>query len=258
MEQSNEAQSNEAQSNDVNGAHPNHIFISRDTFKRLVSDVKEIVRTPLHSHGIYYTHNEDDLLKGKALIIGSKDTPYENGFYLFDFSFPANYPHSPPEVTFHTNDGKTRFNPNLYISGKVCLSILNTWQGEQWTGCQTISSVLLALCTLLNSKPLLNEPAVNEQHRDFNNYDKIITYKNFDTAILHVLNNEYTKIHYNMFYPILEAHFLEKFDENIKRINDLYMHYPNKQHIQTSIYRMNILIDYKDLLEKFQSVRNEL
>ena len=70
--------------------------ISKETFRRLVKDVKELVTSPLHTHGIYYIHNEDNILKGKALIIGPSDTPYENGYYLFDFEYPANYPHAPP------------------------------------------------------------------------------------------------------------------------------------------------------------------
>ena len=83
------------------------------------------------------------MLVGYALIIGPKDTPYAYGNFLFKFLFPYDYPHTPPKVTYHTNDGYTRFNPNLYKSGKVCISLLNTWKGEQWTGCQTIKSILL-------------------------------------------------------------------------------------------------------------------
>ena len=74
-------------------------------------------------------------------------------FYL-NLNFPTDYPHTPPTVTYYTNDGYTRFNPNLYKNGKVCISILNTWKGEQWTGCQTIRTILLSLCTLLNNNPL--------------------------------------------------------------------------------------------------------
>ena len=40
------------------------IFISKETFNRMLKDVKDIVMQPLHSHGIYYIHNEDDMLKG--------------------------------------------------------------------------------------------------------------------------------------------------------------------------------------------------
>ena len=146
--------------------------IGRDTVKRLSKDVRDIMRNPLEEHGIYYSHNETDMLKGQAMIVGPKDTPYENGYYFFEFQFPVDYPHRPPSVTYHTNDGRTRFNPNLYKSGKVCISVLNTWRGEQWTACQTISSILLVLCTTLNNTPLLNEPGVRKNHRDYSSYHR--------------------------------------------------------------------------------------
>ena len=97
------------------------------------------------------------MLLGHALIIGTENTVYEHGFYLFKFEFPINYPISPPKVLFYPNDRKTRYNPNLYRNGKVCLSLLNTWTGEQWTACQSIRSILLTLISILNDKPLLNE-----------------------------------------------------------------------------------------------------
>lgn len=233
-------------------------FISKITFKRIVNDVKELIVSPLYSHGIYYIHNENDILKGKALIIGPSDTPYDNGFYLFDFNFPTNYPHSPPEVTFCTNDGLTRMNPNLYIQGKVCLSILNTWQGDQWTGCQTISSVLLALCTLLTSNPLLNEPGVSDTHKDFKNYNTVITYKNFETAMIHVLTNKHIIDNFPMFENVIRTHFLAKFDYNIKRLNELLVLHPVKERINTSIYRMDVRIDYKKLLDNFINLKSLL
>jgi ubiquitin-protein ligase len=162
-------------------------FVKKDALRRIISDIKEIKKNPLTEHGIYYEHDETDMLKGRALIIGPADTPYSDGFYLFTFQFPANYPHAPPKVEFCTSDGVTRFNPNLYRTGKVCLSILNTWKGEPWSGCQTISSVLLALCTVLNDEPLLNEPGITKSHRDYEAYNEIIRYKNIEVAIFGML-----------------------------------------------------------------------
>jgi ubiquitin-protein ligase len=233
-------------------------FITKTTFKRIVNDVKELILSPLYSHGIYYIHNDNDILKGKALIIGPSDTPYENGFYLFDFDFPANYPHSPPEVTFCTNDGLTRMNPNLYTQGKVCLSVLNTWQGDQWTGCQTISSVLLALCTLLTNNPLLNEPGVTETHKDFKNYNIIINYKNFETAMILVLTNKHIIDNFSMFENVIKEHFLDKFDYNVERLNKLLVLHSVKERINTSIYRMDVKIDYKKLLNNFLDLKKSL
>lgn len=44
--------------------------------------------------------------------------------------FPTDYPNTPPRVLIMTtSSGTVRFNPNLYNSGKVCLSILGTWRG---------------------------------------------------------------------------------------------------------------------------------
>lgn len=229
--------------------------ISKDTFRRLVKDVKDIVKNPLHSHGIYYIHNEDNILNGQSLIIGPSDTPYENGYYLFDFTFPINYPHSPPIVKFRTTDGQTRFNPNLYTEGKVCLSVLNTWQGEQWTGCQTISSILLALCTVLNNSPLLNEPGITEKHSDFNNYNTIISYKNFEIAMLQVFTSDYTIVHFPLLFDTIKAHFLEKYDYNMKNLHALCEKYPKKEKVKTTLYHMEVIIDYKGILDKFNTIK---
>jgi len=234
------------------------ITISKETFRRLVKDVKELVVSPLHSHGIYYIHSEENILKGKALIIGPSETPYENGYYLFDFTYPINYPHAPPEVKFCTSDGRTRFNPNLYVEGKVCLSVLNTWQGEQWTGCQSITSILLAICSILNNEPLLNEPGVNKKHKDFQTYNNIITFKNYETAMVLVLTSEFIKMNFSMFIETMKTHFLEQFDKNLQRLLELGLLYGEKQIIQTSVYHMQVVIDYPSLLANFHKLQKTL
>ena len=121
--------------------------ISKETINRLLKDVRHIIRNPLTDNGIYYAHDDSDVLKGSALIIGPADTPYFGGNYFFEIEYPADYPHSPPKVKYCTNGNNVRFNPNLYVCGKVCVSLLNTWRGDQWTSCQSISTMLLTLCT---------------------------------------------------------------------------------------------------------------
>jgi len=222
-------------------------FVTKDTMRRIISDVKELRKNPLISHGIYYEHDDTDMLKGKALIIGPADTPYADGFYLFKFTFPVNYPHEPPKVQYCTNDGNTRFNPNLYRCGKVCLSILNTWQGEKWSGCQTISSVLLAICTVLNATPLLNEPGTTKSHRDYEKYNEIIRYKNIEVAILGMLDNAQTKEEFAVFQPIMHEHFqLNK--EKIRARIDLEK---DGELIITGVYSLHVFLNYKALLERF-------
>ncbi|XP_077236299.1 putative ubiquitin-conjugating enzyme E2 38 [Tasmannia lanceolata] len=98
----------------------------------------------------------------RAAIVGADETPYHDNLFFFDIFFPSNYPTSPPNVYFHS--GGLRLNPNLYQDGKVCLSLLNTWNGsgsEMWRskGKSSILQVLVSIQGLvLNSKPYFNEP----------------------------------------------------------------------------------------------------
>lgn len=66
------------------------------------------------------------------------------------------------------NSGGLRVNPNLYESGKVCLSLLKTWTGtgtEVWNpGSSTVLQVLLSLQALvLNERPYFNEAGYDSQ-----------------------------------------------------------------------------------------------
>lgn len=243
-------------SSSSSSSSPSQISLSKETVMRLLKDVKEIIKSPLTSHGIYYHHNDTDMLKGKALIVGPKGTPYENGFYLFEFLFPINYPHSPPKVTFCTYDGVTRFNPNLYKNGNVCLSVLNTWNGEQWTGCQTISSVLLALCTVLNDTPLLNEPGITIKHKDYNNYNKIIEYKNINIAIYSMLVKPYSTEYFPEFIDIMKKNFINNYDTIIERINKhIEIMNDDTIEVKTDIYDMTININYNKLKNKINLLK---
>jgi ubiquitin-protein ligase len=154
-------------------------------------------------------------MKGYAMIVGPEDTPYFGGYYFFEFNFPTNYPFSPPKVKYMTNNGYTRFNPNLYKCGKVCVSILNTWSGDKWSACQTINSVLLTLCSLLNDSPLLNEPGQTINSIDYIPYQKSIEYMNIDFAICELLDKSLNRIpqQFIHFYPYMKEVFLKNYDK---------------------------------------------
>lgn len=226
-------------------------FISKQTIQRLLNDIKQIIKSPLTENGIYYSHDETDLLKGYALIIGQSDTPYYGGYYLFEFRFPNDYPYKPPTVTFHTNGENIRFNPNLYKCGKVCISLLNTWSGEQWTSCQTISTVLLTLCTLLSKDPLLNEPGITINNADLPKYNKIIEYSNINIAICDIVNKRPSilKPQFNVFYATIKTHFLNNY-ENLVTICKQNIEKYNVDVIQTEMYLLIVLINYPALLQK--------
>ena len=60
-------------------------IVPKETMSRLIKDVKKIIKQPLTDNGIYYIHDDTDMLKGYALIIGPSDTPYFGGNYFFEF-----------------------------------------------------------------------------------------------------------------------------------------------------------------------------
>ena len=233
--------------------------ISKDSINRLLKDVKQIMKNPLTENGIYYIHDDTDMLKGYALIIGPSDTPYFGGNYFFELTYPTDYPHSPPSVKYCTNANEIRFNPNLYKCGKVCISLLNTWRGDQWTSCQTISTVLLTLCTLLCSDPLLNEPGVTKSHKDMAPYNAIIEYANIDVAVCDIISKKSGVFldFFDNFYPYVK----ENFQKNYDKLLDIC---ENKQLIvkpyleKTGFYGMNVNIDYIKLINKLKQCKQQL
>uniref|UniRef100_A0A6C0DCP5 Ubiquitin-conjugating enzyme E2 Z n=1 Tax=viral metagenome TaxID=1070528 RepID=A0A6C0DCP5_9ZZZZ len=111
------------------------------------------------SLGIYYKPDEANILKGTALIIGPDNTPYEGCPLLFSVEMTREYPFKCPSVTFITSDGRTRFHPNLYVTGKVCLSILGTYPGPSWTSAMNLQSIFMSILSLLTANPITNEPS---------------------------------------------------------------------------------------------------
>lgn len=223
--------------------------------KRLIKDICQILKNPLNNDGIFYKHDDEKINLGYCMIIGPSDTPYQNGYYFFKFEYPEEYPFVPPKVTFYNNDKNTRFHPNLYRNGKVCLSILNTWNGEQWTSCQNISSVLLTILSILNDTPLLNEPGITKSHRDYNNYNLLITFKNIEHSILSKLINfvDSPSI-FRCFKDELINHFT-KSKQQIKEQIDKMEEFDKKE-ISTSIYRMDTKLVYDTLVQKYKTVCN--
>jgi ubiquitin-conjugating enzyme E2 Z len=226
--------------------------ISKDTARRLIKDIRAITKTP--PDGIFYLHDDSNILAGRAMIIGPPDTPYEGGYYFFKFTFPEDYPHSPPKVTYCTNDGKTRMHPNLYKNGKVCLSLLNTWNGDAWTGCNTITSILLVIRSIMTKEPLSHEPGIDESHRDFYKYQEIVRYKNIQLAMLDIFNKPYYKNDFGDLFDIAKSDFMENLeskkeiiDKSVKAWNESNVGTNANQLVYMSIYSMATQIDYQQL-----------
>ncbi|KAF1814239.1 UBC-like protein, partial [Eremomyces bilateralis CBS 781.70] len=147
--------------------------------KRLMTELTTL-RSSL-PEGIYLRYCSGHLGKMKAIIVGPSGTPYEGGLFEFDIDCPMSYPNTPPNFNFKTTGGGTvRFNPNLYPDGKVCLSLLGTWQGESWRpGESTLLQVLISLQSMvLCDEPWYNEPGRErrKQSRESESYNEQVWY----------------------------------------------------------------------------------
>jgi len=226
-------------------------------FKRIILDIRDITNDPIE--GIYYYPCEENIMKGHALIIGPENTPYQYGNYIFEFNFTNEYPYNPPVVTFLSNDGNnTRYNPNFYRNGKVCLSILNTWKGESWSACQSIRSILITLQFTMNEYPLLNEPGVNMNchFKCIEKYNDIIRYKNIEHNILLFIIDP-SKIPFKN--DEIKQHILENFKKNkdklIEIINNLYNNKEiNNKLIILNIYNQKVSLNYDKLIKQITNI----
>jgi ubiquitin-protein ligase len=237
------------------------VTIPKETVTRLLRDIRDVMTdSTLDECGIIYRHSETDMLTGYACIVGSSDTLYFGGYYFYLFKFPTNYPHSPPVVSYLTNTNNIRFHPNFYANKNVCVSIINTWRGEQWSGCQNIRSVLMTFQSLLDKQPLLHEPGIRAGHSDFNSYHMMVEYYNYKFACLALMRELTT---YITIEPTLVGEFKEfmrrKFIENKQRIREILVErartHPEKKPVTIGLYgRISTSISYDTIMADYDAV----
>ena len=235
-----------------------NVHIPKETIERLLKDIKDIYMSSLEEQGIYYKHSDTNILKAYVMIVGQPDTLYFGGYYFFQINIPVDYPHVPPVIEYLTNDGVTRFHPNFYKSRRVCLSMLNTWRGEQWTSCLTIKSILLTLLSIMDSHPMLHEPGVTEKHHDFNNYHNMILYKNIDFACIRLIDEFVDtsiipfEIEYKEYFYKFMLELFKKNANGLKQVVTSCMKIKNcnKFYSITGLYNMSFYVSFDELLGK--------
>lgn len=133
----------------------------RRLHKELSSLGRQLEQHPDSSIWIRYDTDRPQFMR--AAITGPRGTPYESGVFLFDLYFPPSYPQVPPKMLFLTTArGSVRFSPNLYQDGKVCLSLLGTFEGPRWGPGSSLYQVLVSIQGMILgvAHPLYNEPGL--------------------------------------------------------------------------------------------------
>lgn len=118
--------------------------------------------------GVYVRTWENRLDLLRVLIVGPVATPYEYAPFVIDLYLSPEFPSVPPDVVFQSwtavggLGGTGRVNPNLYEDGKICLSLLGTWEGDRGEGWNAGQSTVLQVLVSLLGLVLVREPYFNE------------------------------------------------------------------------------------------------
>lgn len=208
----------------------------------------------LESCGIFLSLG-DEMHTAKAMIVGPEGTPYEYGFYFFDIAVPNEYPLQPPHVEFKTGDGRVRFNPNLYVEGKVCLSILGTWSGPAWSSSCTLRTVLVSIQSLLNEHPIQNEPGHEKECGAHDKaYSEIIRFENIAVAVVKMLKN--TPQQFHCFRPQMRRVFLKHAEQLEKTLMD-YKSMEGKK-TKAPIWNFSVTYNVQQVLSDLKELHKSL
>lgn len=189
---------------------------------RIRQDLKEILSENSTLPNIFVCPDDETVTRIHAIIVGPSDTPYEGGFFYFVLKLPSDYPINPPTVKLMTTgNGAVRFNPNLYNCGKVCLSILGTWEGPKWTSVMSVQSVLVSISSLMSEKPFFNEPGYDGKQAapgfisQSNDYNQAIRMNVLRVAINDMLTNANrdSKDMPEVFRELIKRHVKVNFDK---------------------------------------------
>jgi hypothetical protein len=123
-----------------------------------------------------------------------------------------------------TGGGTTRFNPNLYANGKVCLSLLGTWRGqstENWDPkISTLLQVLISIQSIIMSDLVYyNEPSCESEMGTASGeakneaYSNIVRYANIKFAMIEQIRKPSKG-----FEEVIKRHFYLKKEQILKEV----------------------------------------
>jgi ubiquitin-conjugating enzyme E2 I len=128
--------------------------------------------------------NEDgsfNLMIWDVIIPGKSGTVWEGARFKLQFDFPDDYPSVPPKCKFVP----VIFHPNIYPSGTVCLSILDS--EKDWRPSISIFQLLTGIQDLLdnpnNNDPAQSEPCLLLRHNPTEYHRKLVAQTKLFTIV---------------------------------------------------------------------------
>ena len=202
---------------------------------------------------IFFYVESNSIQKMRFVITGPIQTPYSYGLFIFDMGITNEFPGKPP-VVYLINNGSKRMNPNLYESGKVCLSLLGTWstsdKGETWnTSTSTFNQLLISIqAQILVDEPYFNEPGfekyIGKSHgiQNSKKYNYSIRKYTLDHTINDMIADVISdKKRYGEFNELIRNYFKFNKDNIINQNNKWYEEMPDELK-PTFLNSMNLFV----------------
>jgi hypothetical protein len=114
--------------------------------------------------------------------------------------------------------------------------------------------------SLLDNKPLLNEPGITEKNPDYESYHRIIQFKNYEFCMLHVLKSlqVFKQVivdieHHDQFFEHMCDEFRKHHVQHLDRLTALAQRYPQPELLRTThVYQINAVVNYAVVVRSFQ------
>jgi len=213
--------------------------------------------------GTFMKFNENDIQNSKFMIIGTQGTPFQGTFFMFRIYYTDDYPYKEPSVRIMNQSYRTH--PNLYVNGKVCVSILGTWGKNNWSAALKTRGILASIQSLLIKNPIQQEPGysdIQESWKDSIDFKKRERYKIMEE---YNIISSYYSLKYTAFDVLLNGvnGFEEFQDEAIiyfkinwkDYLNQVeYFKHLNGKHFRINIYNLSVKINYHQLKNDFNKI----
>jgi ubiquitin-protein ligase len=222
--------------------------------RRLIRDIAILDKNKaeLQSRGIYIHVDEANIHNIRVLIVpkdkrdGDLISPYTAGFFMFHFTFTIDYPMSPPDIVFYPQQKYCRLHPNYYQTGKVCLSVINTWGANDWSPATSVLNLVNILEARFTERSLCFEPglemALLKQIQVYNMAVEYAKYKCILEAFDHLV--------FEPFKAIIREEFKQNKAYLMHRLEEMKALNGDKYQVKT-FYDM-ITCDYGKMLKDMQ------
>ena len=224
--------------------------------KRIGGDIRTLSKSIDNNVTFSFWNDPNDITKFDIMIYGPKGSYcFDDCFLYFKVDCSKNYPVQPPLFNFVNSIG-VRFHPNLYVEGKVCLTILNTWRDTKvqgWSAGTSIEAIIHTIRSILNDNPLAEEPGQNHKLTDkrAKDYQIAAKYSTLSNTFAYFLKDYKFN---DEFWKQMCCQFMKFRSTYIESINELQKY----ENTTITYFHGIVFINIINLKKQLQQVENKI